>query len=125
VTQSKRILIVDDEPDIREILSMCLDLAEGWTVSLARSGAECLQMAPKLQPDLIVLDSMMPGMDGMGTLERLREHPQCAETTVVLLSAKTHAEADPALLRLGVSGTLQKPFNPATISDQLRAFLAR
>ena len=118
------ILIVDDEPDIREILTMCLQLASGWTVSSARSGAECLQVAPRLRPDLIVLDSMMPGMDGMETLQSLRQQPGCEKTIVVLLSAKTHAEEDGALRRLGVSGTLLKPFDPSTISDELKAFLA-
>jgi CheY-like chemotaxis protein len=123
MSEGRRILIVDDEPDIREILTLCLEFASGWIVSCAASGLECLEIAPALRPDLIVLDSMMPGMDGFETLERLRQQPECSQTAVILLSAKTHAGADPVLARLGVFGTLQKPFNPATISDQLRAFL--
>ncbi len=113
--KERRILLVDDEPDIRQIAAMALQLGSGWTVLTASSGAQALEVAGREVPDAILLDVMMPGMDGPETLRRLREDAALRETPVLFLTAK----AQPAELRhlaaSGVAGVLSKPFDPLAL----------
>ena len=86
---TKRILIIDDEADIREATQMCLEITGEWEVVLASSGPEGLLKAAKEKPDAILLDIMMPGMDGLTTMQRLRENSDTAAIPIILLTAKS------------------------------------
>src|SRR5271163_1493068 len=83
-----RILYVEDDPDIREVACMALEVVGGFTVASCASGAEALQCVEGFQPQLIVLDVMMPGLDGPATLAALRQLPACAALPVVFVTAK-------------------------------------
>jgi CheY-like chemotaxis protein len=116
---SRRILIVDDEDDIREVAQLSLEMVAGWEVIPARSGEEGLRLAAEERPDAILLDVMMPDMDGPTTFRRLRDDPATASIPVILLTAKVQ----PADLRrfdgLGVEGVLSKPFDPMELARQI------
>ncbi len=119
----RRVLVVDDEPDIRSVAGLALDRVGGMDVMVAASGAEALQLAMASPPDAIVLDVMMPGMDGPATLEALRAEPATAEVPVVFLTAKAQAAELERLLALGADGVLAKPFDPMTLAAELVAVL--
>lgn len=118
-----RILYVDDEPDIREVAEMALGLDPDFEVQTAASGAEALPQAEAWQPDLILLDVMMPGMDGPAVLGRLAEQPATAKVPVVFITARTQAQEVAALIALGARGVIAKPFDPMSLAAQVRAFL--
>jgi CheY-like chemotaxis protein len=115
----KRILIVDDEDDIREVAQMTLEMMAGWEVRTASSGAEALSLAAADPPDAILLDVMMPEMDGPATLARLRAHPATAAVPVVFLTAKAQAAEQRRLAETGAAGVLAKPFDPSLLADQV------
>jgi CheY-like chemotaxis protein len=116
---TRTILFVDDEPDIRSIAAMALRFSSDWRVLTASGGAEALEVATREQPDAIVLDVMMPGMDGPATLARLRQEVQTRQTPVLFCTAK----AQPAELRrlsdADVAGVLSKPFDPMALRAQI------
>lgn len=118
-----RILYVDDEPDIREVAEMALSLDPAFEVQTAASGAEALPMAEQWQPDLILLDVMMPAMDGPTVLARLAEQAATAAIPIVFITARTQAHEVAALRELGALGVLAKPFDPMQLAGQVRAFL--
>lgn len=120
---ARKILIVDDEDDIREVAQMSLELAGGWQVVTARSGAEALLVATREQPDVILLDVMMPEMDGPTTVRHLRASGATRAIPVVLLTAKVQANDRRGFAELGVSGLISKPFDPITLADQVAALL--
>jgi two-component system cell cycle response regulator len=113
------ILYVDDEPDIRIIVQTALSLAEGLTVHTAASGAQALEMARDLMPDLLMLDVMMPGLDGPGTLRRLRADRALAGIPVIFMTAKAMAEDVDRLRALGAMAVIAKPFDPMQLSRQV------
>lgn len=115
----RSILYVDDEPDIRIIVQTALSLAEGLTVHTAASGAQGLELARELQPDLLMLDVMMPGLDGPGTLQRLRADPALAGIPVIFMTAKAMAEDVQRLRALGAMAVIAKPFDPMQLSRQV------
>ena len=119
-----RILYVDDEPDIREVAQMALELEEDLEVRLAASGAEGLAEAAAWSPDLILLDVMMPQMDGPTVLEKLRADPATASIPVVFITARTQAQEVATLKALGALGVIAKPFDPMSLGEETRAFLA-
>jgi CheY-like chemotaxis protein len=119
----KKILIVDDEDDIREVAAMSLEMSAGWQVVGAGSGAEGLAKARAEKPDAILLDVMMPVMDGPATLEKLRADPEIAALPVVFLTAKLQATDRRRLADLGAAGVLAKPFDPMTLADQVKEAL--
>jgi CheY-like chemotaxis protein len=119
----RRILVVDDEDDIREVAQLSLELTGGWEVLTAASGAESLSVAAAEQPDLIVLDVMMPDLDGPATFERLRAEPATRSIPVILLTAKVRAEDREHFAGLGVDAVLTKPFDPTRLSDEILAAL--
>ena len=119
----KKVLIVDDEDDIREVAIMSLEMTTGWEVLGARSGAEGLQKARTEKPDAVLLDVMMPVMDGPATLEKLRADPEIAGLPVVFLTAKVQATDRRRLVELGAAGILAKPFDPMTLADQVKDVL--
>lgn len=116
-----RILYVEDDPDIQKIGQVALEVVGGFTVGLCRSGQEALDKAPDFQPQLILIDVMMPEMDGPTTLARLREMPQTATTPAVFLTAKVQPGEVAGYLKLGAIAVIAKPFDPMTLADQVRA----
>ena len=119
----REILLVDDDDGIREVATMSLELVGGYTVRTAGSGEEAIASARLDPPDAILLDVMMPGLDGPDTFAVLQEDPRTRVIPVVLLTAKTqHAD----LLRfagLGVAGVLAKPFDPMSLPGEVAGLL--
>ncbi|HKE00401.1 MAG TPA: response regulator [Planctomycetota bacterium] len=121
----ERILVCDDDDDVRAVLALSLEAVGGFRVVQARSGKEALALYPSSTPDLVVLDVMMPDLDGPSTLERLRRLPGGRRARVVFLSARSEPAEVARLQRLGVDDVLEKPFDPMTLPDRLRAILER
>ncbi|MCW5605352.1 MAG: response regulator [Burkholderiales bacterium] len=115
-----RILLVEDNADIRAVVKLALEKLGGFEVRACASGAEGLDALPDFQPQLVLLDVMMPDMDGPGMLERLRERPEAAGIPVVFLTAKTSSAEVQRLRDLGALDVLAKPFNPATLHVRVR-----
>ena len=118
-----RILYVDDEDDIREVAVMALELDPGFEVRACESGAELLDLAPEWLPDLILLDVMMPRMDGPTAFARLHQQPGTAAIPVVFITARTQSQDVAALKQLGARGVIAKPFDPMTLAAQVREYL--
>lgn len=114
-----RILIVDDEDDIREVAALSLEATANWTILTACSGAEGIRVAAAEQPEAILMDVMMPGMDGPTTFKQLRANPATAGIPVVLLTAKVQGVDQRRFAGLGVAGVLFKPFDPLTLAAQI------
>ncbi len=110
-----RILIIDDEEDIREVAALSLETVAGWEVMSASSGAQGLTRAIEQKPDAILLDVMMPGMDGPTTFRELRNNPATAHIPVLLLTAKVQSTDQRRFADLGVEAVLFKPFDPLTL----------
>jgi CheY-like chemotaxis protein len=115
----RRILIIDDEDDIRQVAAMSLETVAGWDVVTASSGAQGIRRAQAEQPDAILLDVMMPGMDGPSTFLELRKGRETADIPVILLTAKVQGADQRRFANLGVSGVLFKPFDPMTLAQQM------
>lgn len=119
-----RILMVDDDADIRTIAQLSLTAVGGFTVELCGSGPEAIQKAASFNPDLILLDVMMPGMDGPTTLKELRGIPALAQTPVVFMTAKVQPQEVAQLLACGAMDVLAKPFDPMALPDTLNRIWA-
>jgi len=115
----QRILIIDDEEDIREVAQVSLEAVGGYEVLTAASGREGLETARAEQPDAILLDWMMPDMDGPATFEELRGDATIRDIPVVMLTAKVQAADRRRLAELGVSAVLPKPFEPMKLAEQV------
>lgn len=118
-TVARKILIIDDEDDIREVAALSLESVAGWDVIKASSGAQGLARAAEHQPDAILLDVMMPGMDGPSTFREIRKNPSTAQIPVLLLTAKVQGNDQRRFAGLGVQAILFKPFDPLTLSKQI------
>lgn len=116
---TKRILIVDDEYRIREVTKIALEMMAGWEILTASSGKEGLLQAEVHQPDAIVLDVMMPDMDGTATLAALQANSSTRDIPVVLLSAKVQINDRPQFAQLGVKAIIAKPFDPLKLATQI------
>ncbi len=119
----RRVLIIDDEDDIREVAALSLESVAGWEVIRASSGIEGLARAAEYQPDAILLDVMMPGMDGPSTFRELRKNEATRRIPVLLLTAKVQSTDQRRFADLGVEAVLFKPFDPMTLSSQIAAAL--
>lgn len=119
----RQVLIVDDEDDIREVAQLSLEMTRSWTVLTASTGAEALERAAKERPDAILLDVMMPEMDGPTVVRRLRESRDTSDIPVVLLTAKIQAADHRHLAGLEVAGVLAKPFDPMLLAGQVATLL--
>jgi len=115
----KRILYVEDESDIRTITAMALEALGGFTVISCDSGKEALATAPGANADLILLDVMMPEMDGLATLSALQGLSQTAATPVIFMTAKVQASEIQHYMRLGVADVIAKPYDPMMLSAQI------
>lgn len=115
-----RILYVEDDPDIQAIAMMVLETISGFVVEPCTCGSEALQKAVVFNPDLILLDVMMPGMDGPETLKGLRGYAELEQTPVVFMTAKVQPQEVQAYLKMGAIGVIAKPFDPMTLAQELR-----
>ena len=116
----QRILCVEDEPDIQAIARMALELVGGFQVHVCASGEQALREVQAFAPDMILLDVMMPGMDGPGTLAALRALPGLATVPVACMTAKVQPNEVAHYKSLGALDVVAKPFNPMTLADQVR-----
>jgi CheY-like chemotaxis protein len=121
--QHKKILIVDDEEHIREIAAVSLELTGGWEIATADSGAEALRVAASLRPDAILLDVMMPGMDGPTTFRLLQDNAETRDIPVIFLTAKVQAADKRRFTELGVRTMIAKPFDPLSLGGEIAAAL--
>lgn len=120
-----RILLIDDEPDIRMIARMSLSVLGGMDVVEAASGTEGVDVARRSAPDGILLDMMMPSLDGAGTLALLRADPVTSGIPVIFLTAKAMTDEVARLHGMGAAGVLTKPFDPETLAERVRSILER
>jgi len=120
-----KILYVDDEDDIREIAVMALEFDSELSVRSCDCGSKALTIAGDWLPDLILLDVMMPDMDGPETLERLRRAEETASIPVVFTTARTQPEDLARFMGLGAAGVISKPFDPMSLAEQARDLWAR
>jgi CheY-like chemotaxis protein len=118
-----KILIIDDEEDIRSIASMSLGILGGIDVVEADCGEDGLVKAASENPDAILLDMMMPGLDGPATLQKLRENAATKGIPVIFLTARAMTSEMERLKQLGATGVLTKPFDPTTLSTQVKSIL--
>jgi len=116
------VLYVDDEDDLREIAAMSIELDPGMTVRTCRSGREALAMLETWTPDIILLDLMMPGMDGPATQTAIRERFG-PSVPVVYITARTEQTEHARLVAMGALGVIAKPFDPMTLARQIRDFM--
>lgn len=115
----ERILCVEDEPDIQAVTRLALETVGGFEVMLCSSGQEALEKASTFNPDLILLDVMMPGMDGPTTLQHLRTDPATANIPVVFLTAKVQPAEIDYFRSLGALDVISKPYDPLTLASCL------
>lgn len=118
-----RVLVVDDEPDIREIARLALERLAGWTVLTAASGEEALEVATRERPEAVLLDVMMPGLDGPSTAQRMAADPATRDIPILLVTAKVRAGERQVLEESPVVGVLAKPFDPATLAADVERAL--
>lgn len=119
MSELPKILHVEDDPDIREIALMALEVVGGLDVEQCVSGADALERAPGIAPGLLLLDVMMPGMSGDETLTALRKMPQFADTPAIFMTAKAQLSEVDRLKQLGALDVITKPFDPMTLADQI------
>lgn len=124
-TPLSRILLIDDEPDIRTVAQLSLTALGGFTVECCASGAEALTRIQAFAPDLVLLDVMMPGMDGPSTLERLRSDPATAHIPVVFVTARVQPQEVVAYRAIGAVDVVAKPFDPMALPQLLRDIWSR
>ncbi|GAB1544874.1 response regulator [Scytonema sp. NUACC21] len=116
---TKRILVVDDQDSVREVVQLCFEDLAGWKVLTACSGYEGLALAAVEKPDAIVLDVMMPGMDGITFLQHLKAEPTTQFIPVVLLTAQFELTQPKYIEHLDVVGVISKPFDPFSLADSV------
>ena len=120
---SRNILIVDDEEDVQAIAKLGLEMGAGWNVLTACSGREALNVAANSKLDVILLDMMMPDMDGRATLQQLKANPVTKSIPVILLTAKAQESAQEGFTGLDVVAVFAKPFRPLKLAAQIREAL--
>ncbi len=116
----KRVVYIEDEPDIQAIVRIALEVVGGMQVQIFSSGQEALAQAAAAAPQLLVLDVMMPGLDGPRTLSLLREQASLARVPAVFMTAKAQPQEVSSLLAHGAISVISKPFDPMTLADQLQ-----
>jgi CheY-like chemotaxis protein len=121
-----RVAYVDDEPDIREVAALSLGLDPEIEARTCASGPELLTLVQTWRPDVILLDVMMPNMDGPATLAGLRrQHPHLAAIPVIFITARTQAHEVERFTAMGAAGVITKPFDPMTLARTARGFLTK
>lgn len=117
----KRITYVEDEPDIRTIAELALTAVGGFTVELCSSGAEAIEKTPAFRPDLVLLDVMMPGLDGIETFHEMQRIPALAAVPVIFMTAKAQKHELQRYKDIGAIGVIPKPFDPMTLAADIIA----
>jgi CheY-like chemotaxis protein len=120
---SKSILIIDDEEDVKDIAQMGLEMVTDWQVITASTGKEGLDLAKNSQPEVILLDLMMPEWDGIETLKHLKANQSTATIPVILMTAKTQSAIATELTELDLAGVITKPFRPLELPEQIAQIL--
>ncbi|MGH9397714.1 MAG: response regulator [Terriglobia bacterium] len=120
---SRSILIIDDEKSIQEVARAALETLEGWTITTAGSGREGIDLAAVDPPDTILLDVMMPGMDGPRTLQELQATAATRSIPVLFLTATVQAADIRRFCSLGIKGVIAKPFNPLKLGSEIAGML--
>jgi len=123
VTPEHSVLVVDDDDHIREVATLALEVVGGWRVISTSSGEDAAEIARAEQPDAVLLDVMMPGVDGPSTVARLREDPATAGIPVILLTAKNLSVDRRDFSALALAGMIAKPFDPMTLAGQVARLL--
>lgn len=118
-----KILLVDDEADIRKIAQLSLEAVGGFRTVCAEGAVRALEIAASERPDVILMDVMMPGMDGITALAELKRDPSLGVIPVIFMTAKVQRAEIDRYLALGAIGVIQKPFDPMTLPEQIRALL--
>lgn len=116
----ERIMLVEDEEDIRAVAELALEAVGGFTLQTCASGHRALETIESFRPQLIVLDVMMPGMDGPSTLQAIRRNPAFAQTPAVFMTAKVQPDEVSGYLAQGAAAVIPKPFDPMALSDRIR-----
>ena len=119
----RKVLLAEDEEDIRKVAQISLQFRGGWEVTLANNGEECLAKAASDPPDVILLDCMMPKLDGYETCRRLKQDPALRHIPVIFLTAKAQETEVKKGLSLGAVGYLIKPFNPMSLAAEISQIL--
>lgn len=120
----KRVYYVEDEPDIRIIAELALVQVGGLQLKMGATGETAIEDIRQFSPQLILLDVMMPGLDGPATLKRIREHKEFDDIPVIFLTAKVQSDEVRELKSLGAIDVIPKPFAPLTIADMLKKIYA-
>lgn len=115
----RKIMHVDDDCDILKIIKVVLGTLGHFEVAQCASGEEALQLAPVFKPDLLLIDSLMPDMDGLETLQSLRKLPEVAKTPVIFLTVKAQGDEIQELLKAGAIKVITKPFDPIMLSEEI------
>jgi two-component system OmpR family response regulator len=116
----QRILYVEDEPDIQAVAQIALETVGGFTIKICQHGQQALAEAAAFKPDLLLLDVMMPDMDGPTTLVQLHQQPELAHIPAVFMTAKVQPQEVEQLRTLGAVDVITKPFDPMTLAEQIR-----
>ena len=120
---SKTILLIDDEEYICQVVQSCVEIFSNWQITTTRSGEEGLAASAITKPDAIVLDMLMPNMDGFAVLRELQADPDLADIPVVLLTARVDLTEPKKIAQLGVQGAIAKPFHPTKLTSELSQIL--
>ena len=120
---ARRVLVIDDDDEVREVTRVSLEMMAGWRVSAAPSGSEGVALAAAERPEAILLDVMMPDMDGTDTVERLQGSAATRDIPVILLTAVAQDARWRRFQELGVAGMIAKPFDAIRLADQVAAML--
>lgn len=124
MTKLERIMHVEDDVSIQQVAKIALEAVGGFTVFTCSSGQQALAEYPLITPQLILLDVMMPGMDGPTTLQRLQQQYDLSKVPAIFMTAKVHGDEIASYKMLGAVAVLVKPFDPMTLSDQIRQIWA-
>lgn len=124
MSKQPKILYVEDEQDIQTIARIALEKIGGFNLTVCSSGKEALEKVTDLDPDIILLDVMMPEMDGLETFQALQKIPECAGIPVVFMTARVQAHEIKHYLAIGAVGVIAKPFSPLTLADQVKTILS-
>jgi len=121
----QRITYVEDEPHIREIVQLALEELGGFKLHVCESGIEALDTVPVFHPDLVLLDVMMPQMNGVQTLQSLRKIPELADTPIIFVTAKAQKHEIQQYRSLGAADVIPKPFDPVSLPTEIRTIWER
>lgn len=120
---TKRVLIIDDEPAIRMIVEISIKAIAGWRVLLAASGQEGIATAEAEQPDAILVDLMMPGMDGITTVQKIQAKAALLSIPIILFTAKSQIGEQEQFASVRIAGVIMKPFKAAELVQEIRSLL--